>query len=60
MAEPSPGDKIPLTIYLSPDLARRLKAVADAQKRPAAEWVVDLLDRQLPRTPPPKSSIPYA
>ena len=63
MTQPSAGEKIPLTVYLSPDVAKRLKAAAEAQKRPAADLAADLLDRHLPRPqtgPQPKGVIPYA
>ena len=53
MTQPNSGEKIPLTVYLSPDVAKRLKAAAEAQKRPAADLAADLLDRYLPRPPPP-------
>jgi hypothetical protein len=62
MTQPS-AEKIPLTIQLSPDVAKRLKAAAEAQKRPAADVAADLLDRHLPRPPAggqPKGVIPYA
>jgi hypothetical protein len=63
MTQPIPGDRISLTVYLSPDVAKRLKAAAEAQKRAAADLVADLLDRHLPRPQTggqPKSSIPYS
>lgn len=63
MTQPTPNDKISLTIQLSPDIAKRLKAAAEAQKRPAADFVASLLDRHLPRLPTSgeqKSSIPYS
>jgi hypothetical protein len=59
----SSAEKIPLTIQLSPEVAKRLKAAAEAQKRPAADLAADLLDRHLPRPPTggqPKAVIPYA
>jgi hypothetical protein len=60
MAEQGPADKIPLTVQLSPDLARRLKAASEAQKRSPAEVVAELLDRHLPRPSAQKGRIPYA
>jgi hypothetical protein len=63
MTQPSPGEKIALTVRLSADVAKRLKAAAEAQKRPAADLAADLLDRHLPRPPTggqPKGVIPYA
>jgi hypothetical protein len=63
MTQPSTGERIPLTVYVSHDVAKRLKAAAEAQKRPAAELAADLLDRHLPRPPAggkPKGVIPYA
>jgi hypothetical protein len=63
MAQPPADEKIPLTIHLSPEVAKRLKAAAEAQKRPAADLVADLLDRHLPRprsSEQPKGTIPYA
>ena len=62
MAEPGSG-KIPLTLHLSAEVAARLKLAADAQKRPATELAVDLLDRYLPRSPAggqKKGNIPYS
>lgn len=56
-----PPDKIPVTINLSPELALRLRALAEMRKRPAAEVVVDLLDQHLPKLQQQKKgSIPYA
>jgi hypothetical protein len=58
----SPGEKIPLTIQLSADVARRLKVAAEARRLSAADLVLDLLDRNLPRLPAggqPKGNIPY-
>jgi hypothetical protein len=62
MAEQNAGAKVPLTIHLSPELAARLKAAAEGQKRPAADVVAELLDRFLPRTAGggKKGGIPYA
>ena len=63
MTQPSDGDKIPLTVNLSPELARRLMAASEAQKRPAADLAADLLDRYLPRLPASgqqKGNIPYS
>jgi hypothetical protein len=62
MTEKSPTEKFPLTIHLSPDVAKRLMAAAETQKRPVAEVAADLLDRHLPRLPgsgSPKGKIPY-
>ena len=63
MPESTSGEKIALTVYLSADVAKRLKAASETQKRPAADLAADLLDRNLPRLPPagkPRGSIPYA
>ena len=62
MADKPAPDKVPLTIYLSADVARRLMAMAESRKRPAADLAADLLDSNLPRTPsagPQKGKIPY-
>jgi hypothetical protein len=59
MAEPNAGATIQLTLYLSPDIARRLKLAAESQKRPAADLVADLLDRHLPQAQSGKGKIPY-
>ena len=62
MAEQKPGDRLPLTIYLTADVAQRLKVTADAQKRTAAELAAELLDRNLPRSSggtAKKGIIPY-
>ncbi|MGA2620615.1 MAG: hypothetical protein ABSF26_23580 [Thermoguttaceae bacterium] len=63
MAEQAPKDKIPLTIYLSAGVAKRLSMAAEAQRRAAADLVADLLERHLPRPPSgeaKKGTIPYA
>jgi len=63
MTEPSSGGKIPLTLHLPAELAVRLKVAAEAQKRPATEVAIDLLDRFLPRVPAggqKKGGIPYS
>ena len=63
MAEPTPTAKIPLTLYLSADVAARLKSAAEKQRRAAADLAAELLDRHLPRPPaggPQKGSIPYS
>jgi hypothetical protein len=63
MTESAESGRIPLTLYLSASLAQRLKMAAETQKRPAAELVVELLDRHLPRPQtggPKKGSIPYS
>jgi predicted transcriptional regulator len=61
MAERSPADRLPLTLSLSPELARRLAQAAEAQKRPAAAVVLDLLDKYLPRADAggKRGKIPY-
>lgn len=55
----SPIGKMQLTLHLSQDLALRLKLAADAQKRPPADLVADLLDRHLPQADSGKGKIPY-
>jgi hypothetical protein len=63
MTQPNPGERVALTVYLSPDVAKRLKAASETQKRPAAELAAELLDRNLPRLPTTgqqKGSIPYS
>jgi hypothetical protein len=61
MPEQNTKDKFPLTIYMDADLAKRLAVAAEAQKRPAADLVVEMLDRSLPRlqTGSSKGKIPY-
>jgi hypothetical protein len=52
-----------LTLHLPAELAVRLKVAAEAQKRPATEVAIDLLDRFLPRVPAggqKKGGIPYS
>ncbi len=58
MPQPGPGDKVPLTLYLPLDLARRLQQMAESQKRPAAEVAIDILDRILPQQKT-ATKIPY-
>jgi hypothetical protein len=63
MAEPNTSGKIPLTLYLSADVAARLKLAAETQKLPPADLAADLLNRYLPRPStggPKQGSIPYA
>ena len=38
MAQPTAGDRIPLTLQLPADVARRLMAAAETQKRPPPTW----------------------
>jgi hypothetical protein len=61
MSEQRPSEKIPLTIYLSADVANRLKLAAEARKRSATDLVADLLDLHLPRPQigGAKGTIPY-
>jgi hypothetical protein len=62
MAAKSEEGKVPLTIHLSAELARRLQLEADTRKRPPAELVIELLSRHLPNPPSPgsgKVKIPY-
>jgi hypothetical protein len=61
MPEPSNKGKFPLTIYMDAEIAKRLAIAAEAQKRPAADIVIDMLDRSLPRLQagPGKGKIPY-
>jgi hypothetical protein len=49
MTKEDPDEKDRLTIYLSGDVAQRLKLVAASQKRPASDIVAEMLDRRLPR-----------
>jgi hypothetical protein len=63
MNEKIPADKIPLTLLLSPDVAFRLKAAAEMQKRAPSDLAADILDRNLPRAEPGegrKGKIPYS
>ena len=62
MADKTADDKVPFTVHLPVDLAKRLQAAAKSRNRPAAAVVIDLLDRSLPRPQPDgpkKSKIPY-
>ena len=61
MPEPNIKGKFPLTIYMDVDIAKRLAVAAEAQKRPAEDLVIDILDRSLPRlrTGSSKDHIPY-
>jgi hypothetical protein len=63
MAEQGASGKIPLTVYLSAEVAARLKVAAEAQRRGAGDLAADLLDRYLPRSPTgdsKKGNIPYS
>ena len=61
MAERSPTDRVPLMLSFPPGIAQRLAQVAEAQKRPVGQLVLDVLDRHLPQldTGEKKSKIPY-
>ena len=59
MAKENTGDKEALTIHLPELVAKRLKLAATRANRPAAEVVVDILDRNLPRLEDPKKRAPY-
>jgi len=62
MTQPNTGEKIPLTLHLSPDVAARLKLAADAKKRAPADLAIALLDQHLPRPQVggQKGNIPYS
>jgi len=58
----TPSGKLSLTLLLPVSLAERLEAVAKAQNRSPASYVVDLLEQTLPRLPSAaqkKHKIPY-
>ena len=60
MAEQNTKGKFPLTIYMDAEIAKRLAAASAAQKRPAEDLVIDMLDRSLPRLQTgSKGKIPY-
>ena len=62
MKRQSTGSRIPVTLHLSAELAARLEQTASAEKRPAADVAIALLERHLPRPPtagPKQGSIPY-
>jgi len=61
MPAKSPGEKIPLTIHLPGSVAQRLELAAANQRRAAADVVVALLEKYLPRLDSgKKKQIPYA
>jgi len=63
MSEQRAGDKIPLTIHLTADVAVRLQLAAETRKRSPVDLAAELLDRHLPRpqTGGPKNvNIPYS
>jgi hypothetical protein len=49
MRKEDPDEKDRLTIYLSGEVAQRLKLAAVSQKRAASDIVAEMLDRHLPR-----------
>jgi len=53
--------KVPLTIKLPGELARRLQLAAEARKQPPATLVIELLARHLPNpdAAAAKKKIPY-
>ncbi len=62
MTTTSPNEKNELTIRLSEDVAMRLEAVAQRQKRPAHLVAAALLEKYLPRLDAGQKrvNIPYA
>ena len=64
MAEKHAEGKIPLTLHLTEDLAKRLQLAAASRSRAASDVATELLDRHLPhlegRQPTKKGGIPYA
>ena len=64
MAENHAEGKIPFTLHLTEDLAKRLHLAAASRNRAAADVVAELLDRHLPHLegprPKKKGGIPYA
>jgi len=64
MAKENPDEKNRLTIYLSEDVAGRLKLAAARQKRAASDLAAELLGKYLPhlevRERKKKINIPYA
>jgi hypothetical protein len=63
MTQPGKAEKIPFTLHLSADVARRLMQAAETQKKPAADLAAELLDQFLPRAPAAgqkKGNIPYS
>ena len=63
MVEQRTSGKVPLNLQVPAEVAIRLKVAAETQRRTAADLVVDLLDRYLPRLPTAESkkgSIPYS
>ena len=60
MPGPNAKGKFPLTIYMDADLAKRLAVAAEAQKQPAENLVLNMLDRSLPQLQTgSKDKIPY-
>jgi len=64
MANEDTPKKAQLTLYLSDNLAKRLKLTAARQNRAASKVVAELLDKHLPRLNVPqtkkKGDIPYS
>ena len=64
MAEKDAEGKIPFTLHLTEDLAKRLHLAAASRNRAASDVAAELLDRHLPplegRQPKKKGGIPYA
>jgi predicted DNA-binding protein len=57
---PEPAETVqPLTIHLPAALAQRLKTAALRAHQPAAELVLEILNRNLPRLEDPKKRAPY-
>jgi predicted HicB family RNase H-like nuclease len=60
MPEPNTKGKFPLMIYMDAELAKRLAVAAAAQKQPAENLVINMLDKSLPRLQTgSKDKIPY-
>jgi hypothetical protein len=59
MAADNAGQQERLTISLPEELAKRLKLAATRAQRPAAEVVVEILQRSLPRLESATKRAPY-
>jgi hypothetical protein len=62
MATTSEPGKVPLTIHLTAELARRLQLESETRKRSPADLIIELLSRHLPNPGPKgpnKGKIPY-
>jgi hypothetical protein len=59
MGDEKPAEKFVLTLTLPESLAKRLSLAASRANHSLADTVLEILDRNLPRTDKPPKRVPY-